>query len=149
MKKAPTDQGHGALVGEQLTFLDPPEFSPGLPTRATLADLLLTHLLNGESYTHPEWEELTMSWRLAATVQDLKDLGWPVLSLPVMAPTQRKPDREISRYSFSADTIAKGRELHRPKPLGLRVSDAVAAMMESHPLRNVGDMLRGIGGAHA
>ena len=38
MKKAPTDQGHGALVGEQLTFLDPPPFCPSWPKRNTLAD---------------------------------------------------------------------------------------------------------------
>ena len=113
MKKAPTDQGHGALVGEQLTFLDPPEFLPGLPKRATLADLLLTEFLKGESFIHPEWQEITQSWRLAATVQALKDLDWPVLSLPEMAPTERKPDRTIARYRLPQEAISKGRELVR------------------------------------
>lgn len=113
MKKAPNNLPAAGALGEQLSFLDPIEFSPALPKRATLADLLLTRLLQGEAFTHPEWEAITESWRLAATVQELKDLDWPVLALPEMAPTERKPDRTIARYVLSREAIAKGRELLR------------------------------------
>ena len=51
MRKAPHNLPAAGAWGEQLTLIDPPEFSPGLPTPATLADLLLTHLLDGELQT--------------------------------------------------------------------------------------------------
>lgn len=114
MKKAPHNLPAAGAWGEQLTLIDPPEFSPGLPTPATLADLLLNHLLDGEAFTHPEWEALTLSWRLAASAQELRDLGWPVRSTPVMAPTNRNPDRAIARYSLPVEAIGKGRALYRP-----------------------------------
>lgn len=113
MKKAPHNLPAAGALGEQLTFIDPPEFSPGLPNRATLADRLLAEFLKGESFIHPEWQDITQSWRLAATVQQLKDLDWPVQSLPEMAPTEHKPDRTISRYRLPQEAIAKGRELMR------------------------------------
>jgi hypothetical protein len=113
MKKAPLNLPAAGALGEQLTFLDPPEFSPGLPKRATLADMLLMEFLKGESFIHPEWQDITHSWRLAATVQALKDLDWPVQALPVLAPTERKPDRTIARYRLPQDAIDKGRELLR------------------------------------
>jgi hypothetical protein len=100
-------------MGEQLELLDPPPFSPGLPKPATLPDLLLRRLLEGESFTHPEWEAKSYSWRLAASVQHLKDLDWPVQSLPEPAPTRQCPDRVISRYRLPQAAIEAGRQLLR------------------------------------
>lgn len=113
MKKAPNNFPAAGALGEQLTFLDPPVFSPGLPTPATLADRLLTGFLQGKSFTHPEWQAITKSWRLAATAQKLKDLDWPVQSLPQASPIDGQPDRVIARYELTRDAIAKGRELVR------------------------------------
>lgn len=108
MKNAPTDQGHGAL-GEQLSFIDPPPFSPTLPSPATLADKLLDRLLRGESLTHPTWQAATHSWRLAASVQVLRDCGWPVETLPIAAPTPQAPDRTIARYRLKPSAIELAR----------------------------------------
>lgn len=113
MKRAPNNLPAAGALGEQLTLIEPPEFSPTLPKPATLADKLLGALLQGESFTHPDWEGITASWRLAATVQTLRDYGWPVLTLPVAAPTAQAPDRTIARYRLAQDAIAKGRELRR------------------------------------
>lgn len=113
MKKAPNNLPAAGALGEQLTFLDPPEFSPTLPKPATLPDRLLDRLLQGESFTHTDWEGITSSWRLAASVQNLRDCGWPVLTVPIAAPTPENPDRTIARYLLRQDAIAKGRELRR------------------------------------
>ena len=103
----------GPLLGEQLTLLPLPEFNPAMPRPATLAERLLDCMLAGESLTHPEWEDRTQSWRLAATVQTLRDYGWPVQTLPIPAPTPENPERFIARYWLRSDAIAKGRELRR------------------------------------
>jgi hypothetical protein len=116
MKKAPYNLPAAGALGEQLTFLDPPEFSPVLPRAATLADKLLDALLKGKSFTHPDWEGITQSWRLAATVQTLRDYGWPVDTLPVAAPTAQAPDRTIARYRLRLDAIGQSHELRRAVP---------------------------------
>lgn len=113
MKKAPHNLPAAGARGEQLTLIDPPEFSPTLPKPATLADRLLDRLLAGEAFTHPAWEGITASWRLAATVQTLRAYGWPVQTLPIAAPTPENPDRTIARYLLPQGAIAKGRELRR------------------------------------
>lgn len=115
MKKAPTTfQADGAL-GEQLSFIDPAPFSPTLPSRATLADKLLDRLLAGESLTHPAWQKVTHSWRLAASVQVLRNCGWPVETLPIAAPTPQYPDRTIARYRLKTSAIEQGRALRESR----------------------------------
>lgn len=111
MKKPPhTFQAPGAL-GEQLPLIPAPAFSPSFPTRFTLADQLLSRLLAGESFVHPEWESITGSWRLAATAFQLTCLGWPVKTMLVPSPSAECPNRTIARYSLPASAIAAGRKL--------------------------------------
>ena len=115
MKKAPTTYQADGALGEQLSFIDPPPFCPMLPTRATLADKLLNRLLSGESFTHPVWQELTQSWRLAASVQVLRDYGWPIETLPIGAPTEQAPDRTIARYRLKPSAIEQCRALRESR----------------------------------
>jgi len=66
---------------EQFELLPLPPFNPGWPKVGTLADEVLARLLTGERLTQPSFG--TDRWRLAAYVQVLKDLGWPVCSAPI------------------------------------------------------------------
>lgn len=97
--------------GVQLTLIEPPPFAPTLPTANTLPDRLLWVLLTGGTVDHPEFEDATGSWRLAAHVRELRSLGWPVETLALSAPTVEAPERTIARYRLPADAIAAGREL--------------------------------------
>lgn len=112
MKNAPTGQGSGA-PGEQLSFIDPPPFCPACPTANTMPDRLLWVLLAGGSVDHPEFEELTGSWRLAAAAAELRALGWPDETTDIPAPTPEAPQRCIGRYHMAPAAIEAGRELLR------------------------------------
>jgi hypothetical protein len=94
-------------------MFDLPEIRPSLPTRGGLAWQLLLHLCGGSSVSHPEWEDLTGSWRLAATAFELRALGWPVDAALMPAPTPETPERCIARYRMAAEGIDAGRELLR------------------------------------
>ena len=105
MKKAPTNvQASGA--GEQLSFLPPVPFCPTWPTLGTLPDRALGLFMDGRMLDHPEFERITQSWRLAAVVDRLIDLGWPVDSIKVFSPTDNNPNRIIARYYLDAKYTA-------------------------------------------
>lgn len=91
----------------QYSFLPEPEFSPIWPTQNTLPARCLSMLLASHTFTHPEFEQLTGSWRLSAVVFTLIELGWPVESWDIAAPTPETPSRTISRYFLSPETIQK------------------------------------------
>lgn len=90
---------------EQMSFLPAPEFNPVFPTPNTITARLLSFLLNGQSFTHPEFEAITASWRLSAVVFVLRELGWPIESHDIPAPTPECPNRFISRYFLKPETI--------------------------------------------
>ena len=107
MKKAPThDQAHGAY-GEQLSFLPPPPFSPTWPARGTLADKALGLLMNGRMIDHPDFENITQSWRLGAVIFTLRTLGWPIETIETPSPTEHSPDRVIALYQFDSKYTAQ------------------------------------------
>lgn len=89
-------------VGEQLTFLDPLPFCPTWPKRGSLADRALEMFMGGRLLDHPEFEAETASWRLAAVVCDLRDLGWPIESIEIPAPTVARQCRFIALYRLSS-----------------------------------------------
>ena len=84
-------------IGKQLSFLPEPEFSAQTPPPATLAAILLRRLLAGEALTHPDFED-TGSWRLGAHIYVLRELGWPVETEELSAPSPSCPTRTIARY---------------------------------------------------
>lgn len=90
---------------KQISFLPEPDFNPIYPTPNTLPAQCLALMLNGQSFTHPEFEQITGSWRLSAVVFTLKGLGWPVESFDLSAPSPECPTRTISRYFLTTETI--------------------------------------------
>ena len=82
----------------QLELLPPAPFAPVWPQPGPLAHRCLEVLLTGTRLTHPRFEAMSFSWRLAAVVCDLRDLGWPIESVDIAAPTPQYPERRISEY---------------------------------------------------
>ena len=99
MKTPERRQASSGVVGEQLHLIDPPPFSPTYPKRSTLAGEALSLLLSGRTLTHPEFEGITLSWRLSEPIRALRhDYGWPVETIEIPAPTDDRPDRVIANY---------------------------------------------------
>lgn len=90
---------------EQLSFLPEPDFNPVWPTPNTLPARCLSLMLAGQSLTHQEFIDAAGSWRLAAVIFTLKELGWPVESYEISAPTIDAPGRHICRYYLSQKAI--------------------------------------------
>jgi hypothetical protein len=97
----------------QLTFLPEVDPAPTRPNPGTLADVLVRMLADGARLTHPDFEELTGSWRLAAVAFELGLLGWPLTVERIPAPTPERPDRSIARYSFDASARSAALEMLR------------------------------------
>jgi hypothetical protein len=111
MKKAPThDQAHGAY-GEQISFLPPPPFCPTWPKKNTLADRALGLLIDGRMTDTPDFQKVTASWRLADVVCDLRDLGWPIESIDIPAPTKDRQNRFIALYRLPSKYAAQARAM--------------------------------------
>ena len=106
MNKAPHTLPAAGALGEQLTFIDPPPFSPTWPTRGTLADRALGMFMNGKRMDHPDFEDATQSWRLGAVVFTLRTLGWPIETIEIPSPTQDCPDRVIALYHLPGKFVA-------------------------------------------
>ena len=104
MKNSSRDQAKPEF--KQTSFLPDAEFKPIYPTAHTLPHRCLSMMLNGQSFTHPEFEIITGSWRLSAVIFTLKGLGWPVDSYDIAAPSKDCPSRVISRYYLTDKTIA-------------------------------------------
>lgn len=99
---------------EQLELFDKPPLAPMLPGRRTLAYQVLLHLLAGQAVTQPLWLDLQGSWRLAVSVDILRNhLGWPVVAELIDAPTPETPKRAIAEYRMAPEGIEVGRELLR------------------------------------
>ncbi len=106
MKKAPHNLPAAGALGEQLTLIDPPPFSPAWPTRNTLADRALKLFLDGRVFDHPDFLEGAGSWRLAAVVFQLRALGWPIETIEVPSPSVEHPGRTIALYKLPAKFAA-------------------------------------------
>ena len=97
----PADRGDGGMSGrfEQQNLFEPPPFCPTYPKRSTLAGEALALLLAGRALTHPDFENITFSWRLSEPIRALRhDYGWPVQTIEIPAPTAERPDRFIAKY---------------------------------------------------
>ena len=107
MRKAPHNLPAAGALGEQLTFIDPPEFCPAWPKRNSLADRALKMFLDGKVFDHPDFLDGSGSWRLAAVVFQLRTLGWPIDTLDIPAPSIEHPGRTIALYKLPAKYAAQ------------------------------------------
>ena len=99
---APADQ---ATAGEQLSFLPPLPFCPSWPNRHTNDHRALMLLLDGRLIDTIDFQDDTGSWRLAAVIDRLVKMGWPINSIPTSAPTAKNPNRRIAVYELPAKYI--------------------------------------------
>ena len=106
MKKAPTTLQASGAGGEQLSFLPPPLFCPTWPKKNTLADTALGMLMDGRMIDHPDFQDVTESWRLGAVIFSLRTLGWPIETIEVPSPTEQSPDRVIALYHLPQKYVA-------------------------------------------
>ena len=81
---------------KQLSFLPEPQYNPKYPPQASLTNKALRLMLNGSRLTHPQFEALTGSWRLAGYIHTLKKLEWPVHTEHVSIPGNEEGDRNRS-----------------------------------------------------
>jgi hypothetical protein len=95
-------------TGAQLTLdgVEQPEFCPVWPPASTLAYEALKRLLSGERLTHPEFERHTSSWRLAAWIHDLREMGWPVETVEVVSAHGRSA-RTIAEYLLPPSVVER------------------------------------------
>ena len=100
-----------STIPEQLSFLPPPPFCPTWPKRGTLADRALGMLMDGRLIDHPDFQDVTQSWRLGAVIFTLRALGWQVETIEVPSPTEHSPDRIIALYrldpKYTAQALAQ------------------------------------------
>lgn len=86
----------------QLSLLPEPVAAPTLPGPG-LVKVAWRMFMSGRSLTTPDFQEETGSWRLAAYVNDLKVLGWPIQSAEVLRPIPENPHRHIALYWLADD----------------------------------------------
>ena len=95
----PAVEGGQSEAAQQELF-EQPEFSPNWPNPATLAARALQMLLTGQRVTHPDFQAATRSWRLAACIDVLRKLGWPVLTLDENGQPITGRNRSIAAYKM-------------------------------------------------
>lgn len=105
--EAPTPSKVSGASGEQLSFLPPPPFCPTELNRGTLADVALGIFMDGRHIDHPEFDQVTQSWRLAAVVLQLRTLGWFVEKIEIPRPTNENPSRCIALYHLPLKYVAE------------------------------------------
>ncbi|MCA7958046.1 hypothetical protein LGM14_11080 [Burkholderia multivorans] len=91
---------------EQFSLLPPEPFNPTWPNAGTLAAAVNEQLLTGARIN--QFSFGTQFWRLAAYVQTLKDLDWPVRSSLIHHPSKTKP---IAEYFYTPDTITAAKAM--------------------------------------
>ena len=62
-------------------------------------------LLDGRLIDTIDFQDDTGSWRLAAVIDRLVKMGWPINSIPTSAPTAKNPNRRIAVYELPAKYI--------------------------------------------
>jgi hypothetical protein len=94
-------------LGKQISFLPEPKYNPRYPINGTMAAKALRLLLTGAKVSHPHFEAVTGSWRLAAHIYILKKLGWPVtkMSVPLESEDEEGRKRNYDLYYLPIDCI--------------------------------------------
>ena len=63
--------------------------------------------MDGRMIDHPDFENITQSWRLGAVVFPLRALGWPIDTIEIQSPTEQSPDRVIALYKLDPKYTAQ------------------------------------------
>lgn len=111
MKKATQPSKVKVAFGEQLSFLPTPPFCPSWPSPTTVTGRVLAEFLRGEFLDHTDLIEGCSSWRLAAYVDKLKKMGWPVVAFEKAAPSCSCPSRSIALYALPPEIITQAQSL--------------------------------------
>ena len=77
MKKAPTNFHADGAFGQQLSLLPEIELSPIPPEKGTREELALFTLMT-EMLNQIKWFALQKGWRLAVTINNLRNSGWKI-----------------------------------------------------------------------
>lgn len=107
MEKTP-NRCEQSEVFEQLSFLPPVTFCPTYPAPGTLSARALDELLARRHLNHAGFYEQTGSWRLAAYIRRLVELGWPLRSSSESSPSSHKRSRTVARYSLDFSLLPEG-----------------------------------------
>jgi hypothetical protein len=109
-KRTRTSRQASSGNGCQMSFFPEPVFNPTYPKPNTHASKCLSLLLDGGKINHPQFDEKVGSWRLAAYVNDLIKLGWPICSDDVKFQAKDGAIKFISNYYLHSEVIeaAKG-----------------------------------------
>lgn len=92
-----TEQGH---------LFEAPLLEPSWPNPGTLDRICLEMLLSGQCLTHPSFQAVTHSWRLAACIERLiKQHRWPIERRDIPHPSKKRRNSEIREYWMRADAI--------------------------------------------
>lgn len=108
---APADNrgdGGGRGVEPEQAELFEKVLNASYPSQNSLAGRVLAVLLKGRRLRQLEW--LENSWRLSASIQELKYLGWPVISVPVQIPGRKRPIAEYCLPAFMLRAVGAQHE---------------------------------------
>lgn len=101
-----TSAGSKAQSIEQGQLFEAPLLEPSWPNPGTLDRICLDMLLSGQSLTHPSFQAVTHSWRLAAFIERLVKLHrWPIERRDIPHPSKKRRHSEIREYRMRADAI--------------------------------------------
>lgn len=96
-----------AKAGAEQCELFERDFTATYPSPNTQVAIALTSLLRGEHLRQADW--LHVGWRLAAAIRELRDLGWPVLSILIHIDGRKRP---IAEYSLPGWVLREVRTTH-------------------------------------
>lgn len=112
MKKRPSPQTENPSAAANGDFIEQgelfkgPLLNPSWPTPGTLDSVCLEMLIAGQKLTHPEFQSVTHSWRLAACIERLVKLHrWPIERRDIPDPFKKRRARDIREYHLRLDAI--------------------------------------------
>jgi hypothetical protein len=95
-----------AQFTEQGRLFEAPLLEPSWPNPGTLDRICLEMLLSGQCLTHPSFQAVTQSWRLAAFIERLVKLHrWPIERRDIPHPLKKRRNCDIREYRMHADAI--------------------------------------------
>jgi hypothetical protein len=106
LKTEKTSAPSKAQFTEQGRLFEAPLLEPSWPNPGTLDRICLEMLLSGQCLTHPSFQAVTQSWRLAACIERLiKRHRWPIEHRDIPHPSKKRRNSEIREYWMRADAI--------------------------------------------